>query len=114
MEKSKLTNDITTYRYVSKGFAEKTLLPNVGKSITEPGYMSTSYFEPVAKNAGNGQGAYMTINIPERIGIADLDSIAIGDMMEYEVLLERGLTINIRDHKKLENGMDWFKVDISK
>lgn len=111
MEKSKLTDDITTYRYVSNGYAESVLLPNVGKTVHEPGYMSTSYLEGVAKTAGNGNGAYMTIDVPKGTGIADLDSLATGDMMEYEVLLERGLDMTVEKHEK-RDGMDWFKVKI--
>jgi len=112
MKKSPLVDGITTYRYISSSFARDKVLPNLGKTMKEPGYMSTSYYEPVAKNAADGKGAYMTMHVPKGVGAVDMDSITTGDMMEYEVLLERGLTMKIKDHKKLDNGMDWFDVDI--
>ena len=112
MSRSKLVGPITTYRYVSNGFAENILIPNIGKTITEPGYMSTTYIEGVAKNAGNG--AYMKMSVPQGIGAIELDTLTTNDMMEYEVLLERNLQLEIKDHKVLDNGMHWFEVNVSK
>lgn len=87
---------------------------NIGKQILNKNYIYTTLTENIAKDAASGQGAYMTMEVPKGIKGIDMDSFTTGDMLENEVMLERNLIMNIKEHKLLDNGMDWFKVSIEK
>lgn len=113
LDKSELSGDITTYRYVRSGYAD-ILKQNIGKQILNKNYIYTTLTENIAKEATAGKGAYLTMEVPKGIKGIDMDSFTTGDMLENEVMLERNLIMNIKEHKVLDNGMDWFKVSIEK
>lgn len=113
LDKSELSGDITTYRYVRSGYAD-ILKQNIGKQILNKNYIYTTLTENIAKEAAAGKGAYLTMEVPKGIKGIDMDSFTTGDMLENEVMLERNLIMNIKEHKVLDNGMDWFKVSIEK
>ena len=113
LDKSELSGDITTYRYVRSRYAD-ILKQNIGKQILNKNYIYTTLTENIAKEAAAGKGAYLTMEVPKGIKGIDMDSFTTGDMLENEVMLERNLIMNIKEHKVLDNGMDWFKVSIEK
>lgn len=85
----------TVYRGVTGEFADKLSRLKEGETVTDKGFMSTSYDKDVAKSFAGDNGVTLQIDVPSGYG----HSLSVGSYSlkpeEYEVLLNAGCTLKV-------------------